>query len=104
MLQGSDLGYFHMRARGRGTLAIYGYGSLFRLVLGPDEVYMANARHIVAWDAAMRPQPITKDSDNTKENPVVRIYKAAVRRVKLHIAREQVRRVFSFVQFCFSMY
>jgi hypothetical protein len=55
-VKGAD-GLFNYRISGKGTLAITGYGGLYRLILQPNEEYLISPKHLIAWDAAMDPTP-----------------------------------------------
>jgi uncharacterized protein (AIM24 family) len=44
---GLDASMFNLRVSGRGTLAVTTYGGLFRLVLGPGELYHIHAKYVV---------------------------------------------------------
>ncbi|KAF8982480.1 hypothetical protein BGZ46_001206 [Entomortierella lignicola] len=47
--------FFAHRVTGRGTLAIASYGGIYRLVLAPNEEYLVNPRHLIAWEAGSSP-------------------------------------------------
>ncbi|KAF9363652.1 hypothetical protein BGX34_003624 [Mortierella sp. NVP85] len=47
--------FFAHRVTGRGTLAIASYGGIYRLVLAPNEEYLVNPRHLIAWEAGASP-------------------------------------------------
>ncbi|KAI8356816.1 mitochondrial biogenesis AIM24-domain-containing protein [Mortierella sp. GBAus27b] len=47
--------FFAHRVTGRGTLAIASYGGIYRLVLAPEEEYLVNPRHLIAWEAGASP-------------------------------------------------
>lgn len=49
-------GLFLMRARGRGKLAIAGFGHLNVLTVTPGNDVLIDNKHVVAWDAGLRYQ------------------------------------------------
>ncbi|CAG8556382.1 13559_t:CDS:2, partial [Racocetra persica] len=40
---------------GRGTLAISNYGAIHRLILNPGDIYLVNAKHLIAWNSQTNP-------------------------------------------------
>ncbi|KAF9437997.1 hypothetical protein BGZ76_010284 [Entomortierella beljakovae] len=59
--------FFAHRVTGRGTLAIASYGGIYRLVLAPNEEYLVNPRHLIAWEAGSSPAATRLAIDPTQE-------------------------------------
>ncbi|KAI7831109.1 mitochondrial biogenesis AIM24-domain-containing protein [Gamsiella multidivaricata] len=59
--------FFAHRVTGRGTLAIASYGGIYRLVLAPNEEYLVNPRHLIAWEAGSSPAATRLAIDPSQE-------------------------------------
>ncbi|KAF8940152.1 hypothetical protein BGZ58_007512 [Dissophora ornata] len=59
--------FFAHRVTGRGTLAIASYGGIYRLVLAPNEEYLVNPRHLIAWEAGASPAATRLAIDPTQQ-------------------------------------
>ncbi|KAJ3210962.1 hypothetical protein HDU67_004860 [Dinochytrium kinnereticum] len=68
ILKGSS-GVFTYRASGVGTIAITGFGGLYRLVLATNEEYLVPSENLVAWDAALDPSPEMKEVEPAPKTP-----------------------------------
>ncbi|KCV69434.1 hypothetical protein H696_03863 [Fonticula alba] len=65
-------GHFRLKSTGDGSLALASHGRIFRVQLGPDEVYNANIKHVVAWSTSLTLTPVLADlmEDGTEEEAI----------------------------------
>jgi uncharacterized protein (AIM24 family) len=55
-------GFFHLAAKGCGTIAICGYGGLMSLQLEHGQECIVEPKHIVAWERCLQFSPTTTDA------------------------------------------
>ena len=58
-LRTADAG-FMLRARGKGQLALSGYGAVAVIELSNGEDYVLSASHVVAWEGSLRVEPLLR--------------------------------------------
>ncbi|KAL2912363.1 hypothetical protein HK105_208137 [Polyrhizophydium stewartii] len=58
----NDNGFFNYRVHGKGAVALTAYGGLLRLVLQPGEEFIADPKHLIAWDSSIAMAPVTGDA------------------------------------------